>query len=515
MSVSCLVRKNEFHDSVLLLNVTERIRKLPGVREALVVMGTDANKDVLTELGLMSPAAEAAGKDDLLICLDADAGVAEQVVDSFASLVAPARAEGEAPAYRSLAAAVQASAAVNLVQISVPGEYAAAEARRALNMGRHVMLFSDNVSIEDEVALKQMAREKGLLVMGPDCGVANVNGAALALASVVRPGPVGLVGASGSGLQEVAVLVERLGSGITQAIGTGGRDLRKEVGGITMLMGIELLEADPATKVIVLISKPPAPEVAEIVLERIRSGKKPAVVYFLGGDPAPIEKAGAYAAKTLEDAAVAAVRLAGVSAEPRLDSGVDVGAVLDAETGRLARGQKYLRGLFGGGTFSQAAQLEINPLVGPVNSNAPVGDSVPLADARKSVGHCIVDLGDEEFTRGRAHPVIDPTPYRLRILHEGRDPEVAVLLVDVILGPATHQDPATYIAQAIVEARAVAAARGGYLPVVASVCGSSGDPQGLERQEAILRSAGVIVMPSSTQAARMAGAIAAAAGKRA
>lgn len=513
MSVSCFVKKNEYHDSVLLMNVTERIRQMAGVREALVVMGTDANKDVLGELGLLTREAETAGKDDLLICLDADEGMAEKLLASFQSLLAPPRTVNQAPSFRTLSAALEANNEISLVQISVPGEFASAVARQALIAGKHVMLFSDNVEIADEVSLKRTGRERGLLVMGPDCGVANINGAALALASVIRPGPIGMIGASGSGLQEAACLVEKLGSGITQAIGTGGRDLKEEVGGLTMLTAIDLLEADPATRVMVLISKPPASEVAKTVLQRVRTCSKPVVIYFLGGDPEPIRQAGAHAAATLDEAALIAVQLSGGRPNSSLKPAERLEAIAEREASRLAPEQRYLRGLFGGGTFSQAAQLAVRPYVGAVNTNAPVGASIRLKDARKSVGHCIVDLGDEEFTRGRAHPVIDPTPYRLRIPHEARDPEVAVLLIDLILGPAAHPDPAGYILQAINEARAAAESRGGYLPVVASVCGSSGDPQGLERQEAALASVGVVVMPSSTQGASLAGMIAGAAGR--
>lgn len=513
MSVRCFVRRNEYHDSVLLMNVTERVRKLPGVREAMVVMGTEANLTMLAELGLLTPEAKAAGKDDLLVCIDAEEDVAKGLLDSLPTLLAPVKSAQQLSTFRSLSGALQSTYEVNLVLISVPGEFAAAEAKRALAAGKHVMIFSDNVPVADELSLKCFGRERGLLVMGPDCGVANINGVALGLASVVRSGPIGMVGASGSGLQEAACLVEQLGSGITQAIGTGGRDLKREIGGLTMLTAIDLLEADPATKVIVLISKPPALEVANTILQRVQSCSKPVVIYFLGGNSEPIRLAGAYAAATLDDAALTAVKLAGVEPESSLDPSGDIEAVVARESSRLAPGQRYLRGLFGGGTFSQAAQLAVHPYVGKVASNAPVGDSLRLADSRKSVGHCIVDLGDEEFTKGRAHPVIDPTPYRLRIAHEAKDPEVAVLLIDVILGPAAHPDPAGYIAKAVAEARATVQARGGYLPVVASVCGSMGDPQGLGRQKATLASAGVVVMPSSTQAARLAGLIAAAAGR--
>jgi succinyl-CoA synthetase alpha subunit len=407
---------------------------------------------------------------------------------------------------RSLEMALAELATANLALISTPGDYAAAEAMKALRLGLNVMLFSDNVVLEDEIALKRYARARDLLVMGPDCGTAIIGGVPLGFANVVRRGEIGAIAASGTGLQQVTCLIDRWGQGISQAIGTGGHDLHASVGGITMLQALEALTADPATRVIVLISKPPHPDVAARVLDAAGRSGKPIVVSFLGADPETVRRANVHPVRTLEDAARLAVALAGGGADAETGAGRSANA---AGLPQLTPGQRYIRGLYSGGTFCYEALLLLTETLGGVASNTPLEPERMLADVWRSERHSVLDLGDDAFTRGRPHPMIDQTLRRERILQEAADPEAAVILFDVVLGYGAHPDPAPELAAALEQARALAAAAGRQLAFVGSVCGTAGDPQDLARQEAVLKAAGVLLAESNAQAVRLAAAIAA------
>jgi succinyl-CoA synthetase alpha subunit len=322
----------------------------------------------------------------------------------------------------------------------------------------------------------------------------------------VRRGDIGAIAASGTGLQQVTCLIDRWGKGISQAIGTGGHDLHASVGGITMLQGLDALAADPATRVIVLISKPPHPNVAQRVLDAAARSGKPIVVNFLGADPDAARRANIHPVRTLEDAARLAVALASGGGDAQTGAAPSEVAVGVA---RLAPGQKYIRGLYSGGTFCYEALLLLRETLGGIASNTPLEPERMLADVWRSEGHTVIDLGDDAFTRGRPHPMIDQTLRRERILQEAADPEVAVILLDVVLGYGAHPDPAPELAAALAQARALAAAAGRQLAFVASVCGTAGDPQDLARQESALREAGVLLAESNAQAVRLATAIAA------
>jgi len=381
----------------------------------------------------------------------------------------------------------------NLALISVPGEYAAAEALKALRLGLNVMLFSDNVSLADEISLKKYGRERKLLVMGPDCGTAIVDGIPLGFANAVRRGAIGVIGASGTGTQQVTSLVHRRGSGISQAIGTGGRDLHREVGGSTMLQALERLARDRDTRVIVLVSKPPAPAVAKAVLDAARRAGKPVVVNFVGSRE-KVSGPNLFSAGTLEEAALAAVALS----KGRKPGRAALTAPKRPAMKFKAR-QRYIRGLYSGGTFC----YEACALLGDAWSNAPVDASRKMKDVWKSREHTIVDLGEDVFTRGRPHPMIDHRLRNERLLAEAADPEVAVILFDVVLGYGAHPDPAAEMIPALAAARK----KNRSVAFVASVCGTDEDPQGLERQESALRAAGVLLAESNARAVMLASAL--------
>ncbi len=493
------IRSGAYYDSVILMQLQSSLAGLPGVLDTGVVMGTDANKEILAQTGLLVSEVKAAAPDDLVIVLRAeDETQAEAAMAQVDGLLTRKRATGELDYLpKSLEMAAEMLPEAHWVLISVPGRYAAGVAREALRLGKHAFLFSDNVSVEDEVALKRTAAEKGLLVMGPDCGTAIVNGIGLGFANRVRRGPIGMVAASGTGLQQVSCRIHQLGSGMTHALGTGGRDLSEAVGAITARQGLDLFRRDPETKVIVLVSKPPAPQVAEDLLRAARSAGKPVVVDFVGYVPPAPRVGNLHFVRTFDEAAALAVQLAAETqgeAEP------------DLSLDRFAPGQRYLRGLFSGGTLAYEALLILQDYVPLVYSNAPLkkGQNV-LQNSLVSEAHTVIDLGEDEFTVGRLHPMMDNTLRVQRLLQEADDPEVGVVLLDVVLGYGSHPDPASELAPAIVEAIAKAKKAGRHLEVVAVVVGTDEDPQGLDGQIEQLEAAGAWIETRNDAAVRYVG----------
>ncbi|MBU0494853.1 MAG: acyl-CoA synthetase FdrA [Chloroflexi bacterium] len=499
MIIQALVRPGAYYDSVTLMQVASELLKMPGVEDAALWMGTEANKGILAVAGLLTPEVQAAANDDLIIAVKAQDDASAQAALAQVDELLTRRRRRIEQEYRpqSLESAAQMLPDAQWVLVSVAGHYAAGVARQALRLGKNVFLYSDNVSLDDEVALKQTAAERGLLVMGPDCGTAIVNGVGLGFANRVRQGPIGLVAAAGTGLQQVSARLHQLGSGITHALGTGGRDLSQAVGAVTAHQGLDLLSRDPETRVIVLVSKPPSPQVAEELLKAARSAGKPVVVDFIGHAASARQVDNLHFATTLDEAADLAVQLATATpaAQPASDLGLD----------RFAPGQRYLRGLFSGGTLAYEALLILRDYLPAVYSNAPLGKDYRLADSLVSQAHTIVDLGEDEFTVGRLHPMMDNDLRIRRLQQEADDPEVAVLLLDVVLGYGVHPDPAGELGPAIARARSRAAEAGRYLEVVAVVVGTDEDPQGLDAQVQQLEEAGARVDTSNEAAVRTIG----------
>jgi FdrA protein len=463
-------------------------------------MGTDANKDVLAQSDLLAPQVQTAGPDDLVIVVKGeDAKSAQVALEQVDTLLTARRSAGVDQEYRpkSLEAAAKMLPEAQWVLVSVPGRYAAGVTREALRLDKHVFLYSDNVSLEDEIELKQTAAKQGLMVMGPDCGTAIVNGVGLGFANKVRRGSIGMVAASGTGLQQVSVRAHQLGGGFTHAFGTGGRDLSRDVNAVTARQGLDLLIRDPETRVIVLVSKPPSPQVAAELVEAARRADKPVVVDFIGYASAVRRVDNVYFATSFDETAELAVTLA--------DSPADPGPRWDLDLDRFTPGQQYLRGLFSGGTLAYEALLLLQEYVPAVYSNVPLDKEFRLADSLVSQAHTIVDLGEDEFTVGRLHPMMDNDLRIRRLEKEAGDPQVAVILLDVVLGYGAHPDPAGELAPAIAKARAAAAQAGRYLQVVAMVCGTDEDPQDMASQMEQLEEAGALVETSNDVAVHYVG----------
>ena len=516
MKIKIKIFRNMYQDSVSLMQISAQIGELAGVAQASVAMGTPANLEQLRDAGLDDGVD--AGPNDLVVAVRGEAAACDEALsvanERLTSRPADTAGNGERPLVAtSIEMATDVEPAVNLALISVPGDYAAAEALKALALGMNVMLFSDNVSLAQEKTIKTLARQKQRLVMGPDCGTAIINGMPLGFANVIRRGPIGVVAASGTGLQEVTCRIDQLGSGVSQALGTGGHDLHEEIGGISMLFGLDALIDDQETRVIVLISKPPARPVAERILARAQSAAKPVVVHFLGAQAQDLALPGITPAATLADAAAIAVALAGDAGLP--PASVWLSAADSKSLGEAARAlparRRFIRGVFAGGTFCYESQLLCREQGFAGASNTPVHGNTRLVDIWRSEAHTLVDLGDDDFTRGRPHPMIDPTLRNERILAECRDPQTAVVLFDVVLGYGAAAEPAQELVAFLNEARSEARrdasgkasdANAADFPLLVShVCGTESDPQCRSHQIGILKEAGVLVAGCNAQAA--------------
>ncbi len=490
MSVTVLneVRKGFYLDSVALMRLSRTIAEMEGVEEAALMMGTPSNREIMAAAELLTETGQSAGGGDLIIGIRATTRPAAEAALSEASaqLDQPAteRIGDELWRPRSLRAALKTEPEANLALISVPGEFAIAEARKAIRRGLHVMIFSDNVDLHQEVELKREARELGCLVMGPDCGTAIISGTPLAFANAVPRGEIGIVGASGTGTQEVSCLIAQYGGGISHAIGVGGRDLKSEIGGISTLMAIDLLVTDPETSHIVVISKPPPADVASRVLESIAQGGKPATICFIGSGPLPMP-ANATQVFTLKAAA-----------QVSLGQSVDQ-TEQPVHTVEVAPGRTRVQGLFAGGTLCAEAQILFKAAGHTVNSNAPVPGVQPLTD--NGSGHVILDLGNDEYTQGKPHPMIEPSVRDEPLIAAMRDGHVGVIMMDVVIGYGAHPDPAGHLAKVLAKHK-----QDDGPVVIASVTGTEADPQVRSAQIATLKAAGVLVAPTNADATALA-----------
>ncbi|MBP8002065.1 MAG: acyl-CoA synthetase FdrA [Chloroflexi bacterium] len=479
------IRAGAYYDSVVLMQLQKALAGLPGVVDAGVVMATPANLELLEAGGLLTPEAKTAKADDLLIVVKGeDAAAATHALSQVDQLLQRRRATtNQTFRPKSLSAAAKQLPQAQWVLISVPGRFAAGVARDALDLGKHVFLYSDNVTLTDEIQLKQTARDKGLLVMGPDCGTAIINGVGLGFANRVRRGRIGLVAASGTGLQAVSTHIHNLGGGISQAFGTGGRDLKADVGAITTHQGLQFLAHDPDTEVIVLISKPPAPQVVTGLVAAAQQINKPVIINFIGYPPPARQLGNVFFATTLAEAAELAV-----SREP-LAAGKTANSQPPASSG-------YLRGLFSGGTLAYEAVLGLQAVLSPLFSNVPITAEQKLADPLVSQGHTILDLGEDIFTQGRLHPMMDNDLRLRRLRQEAADPETGLIWLDVVLGEGAHPDPAQELAPAI----AVIKQDRPDLEVVVLIIGTDEDPQDVNRQMEAFAAADATLFRHPTEA---------------
>lgn len=490
-----IIKENTYQDSIVLMLLSNKLNSIDGVKKVSVMMGTPANKDIFRASGLGSDELDQANPNDIVVVIDTEDEAKVTEVDEMVEATLKGENSVDATSNEQEAhnwkRALELANNPNVALISIPGQYAAMEAENALNEGLHVFMFSDNVPKADELRLKEMAHEKGLLVMGPDCGTGIIHSVPLAFTNIVKEGNIGLVGASGTGIQEVTTIIDREGTGVTNAIGTGGRDLSTEIGAITMLDSIKALNQDPKVKVITVISKPPAKEVKDKVLNVLRNIEKPVVTLFLGDKPTYHEP-GIYHAYTLEEAARVSVQLSNGEVpnfKPSILTDIDV---------NFAEGQIGIKGFYSGGTLAYEAAMLINHTLKNTKSEKQEGYML------KTEAHAVIDLGDDIYTQGKPHPMIDPEK-RIEMLEASiEDETTAVILLDDVIGNGSHDDMATELAPTISKVIQHAKDRGRNIVVLATVVGTEQDHQGYQQQIDILKRAGAVICETNDQMVRTA-----------
>ena len=491
-----VVRKNSYQDSINLMLLTNRINTLEGVARSQIMMGTDANKDIFKNSGLYSDEVEKAAPSDMVIVVEADD---EKIVDKvleetkvFLNDLSVKKKGNDIKTAKNWDEAVDMLPDANVALFSIPGEYAAPDLEEALDRGLHVFSFTDNVSLEDEIRLKKKAHEKGLLFMGPDCGTGIISSIPVAFTNVVKPGNIGIVGASGTGIQEVTTIIDRLGGGVIHAIGTGGRDLNEKVGAITVKDAIAALDKHDPTDIIVVISKPPAKEVRDEVVQLLQNVSKPVVAIFLGEKPDHHE-GNVYLAHTLEETAQIAVDLAN-GREVKKNYCTPAVSPID----HVLSSEKTVKGLYSGGTLAAEAGMMISEaldLGGLIKEEGYI---------LKTNGYEVIDLGDDIYTQGKPHPMIDPEVRIRKIREYAADKDTGVILLDCVLGYGCHPDMAGCLAPVIRESMDKAKAEGRELYFVASVCGTDKDPQDYRQSVETLKASGAFVEESNAKAIRLA-----------
>jgi len=512
-----MIKPNFYRDSLQLMKISDKLRRVsPGISEASVVMATETNKGILIRLGFSPSTIEQASDSDMLIAIRArdqtSIDLATTQVEKF--LESPSQpGNGDQEKAVDIEAALNKMPDTNLVLLSIPGEYVKDISHKLIERNIHQLIFSDHVPVEDELELKTMGAAKGLLILGPGAGTSVINGKGIGFSNAIKTGPVGIVAAAGTGLQEVTSLLDQCGIGVKHGLGVGGNDPKDKIGGIMMLECMKILENDDEIKVVAIVSKPPSPAVEHKIIDNaLHTGTKKYVLAFIGGGNMDSKQNQCnnmiLKVNSLASSVLAVAKMLG---DEHLRKALShtymppegLANILQKEWSRLHSSQRFIRALYTGGTFTYEAQVILGDLIedGLIYSNAPIQQIKQLQDSFKSEKHSIIDLGEEEFTKGRPHPMIDTTIRKYRILEEAKDPEVGVLLLDFVLGYGANPDPVGAVLDEIKQAKEIAQNDGRFLSIIAHVCGTKNDIQGYDQSISILNSAGCIVMPSNAMAA--------------
>lgn len=496
-----IIKNNYYKDSITLMSVTSKVNTLQGVIQSTLGMATDMNKEIIKSIGFSNEEFKNTKQSDLIIALILEnESFLESVAQSIEDMFIVKNEDNTKKVYSNTKQAISENKDINMAVISTPGNYAYMEAKRCLENNINVMLFSDNMVIEEELKLKQLASKKNLLMMGPDCGTSIISGVGLCFANKVRRGNIGIIGASGTGTQEASVLIDRHGAGITHAIGTGGRDLSKEIGGLTMLTAMNMLEEDSDTEIILLISKPPAKEVTEKIMVRIKQSKKKYVVCFLNGDKKLVEESGALFANTLEEAAIFSASIS-LNKKIEIDESCEK-SIAEKEIKKLNKEQRYVRGLYCGGTLAAETEMILSK-EHKVYSNVTKIKENKLDNPFHSKENTIVDLGDDVFTQGKPHPMIDPTIRISRIIEEAKDKNVAIMILDFELGYGSNENPVGVTLEALKKAKETAKQDGREIIIICYLLSTENEKQNVEAQRKMLNSIDVVLTKSNAEAARI------------
>lgn len=512
MPVKTLIKKGLYFDSVSLMRIAQKLNSLPGISDSAVIMATKENKNIISSSGLLSEEIKKASDNDLAVAVKADSEKsAVQALSEAEKLLSGKKENKEiSGSLRAcdISQAVSMSQGLNLALISVNGRYAADIAKEALEKGLNTMIFSDNVPLEKEIELKKIGAKKNLLVMGPDCGTAIINGAPLGFANKVNSGSIGVVGPSGTGIQEFTCAVSNLGAGISQAVGTGTRDVKDEVGALTTIEGLKMLSQDPRTRVIAIVSKPPQKKSLEKIISFVKKIKKPVVTVFLGSSQEYSSVKNIHTAKNLYEAALKAYILSKgenphLVKERMYNEKIALAERIKKEKAKKREYSKYLRGLFSGGTFASQALYLLQPVLGPIYSNIPLSPEFKLKNSMKLEKNSIIDLGEDEFTFGRPHPMIDYSLRKKMIAAQALNKDVSVILLDIVLGYGSNMNPLAELSDTLKEAFKANPS----LSIIAAVTGTDMDPQNKKELMKALEDTGVMALENNYAAAFAAGEI--------
>lgn len=509
-----LVKRNYYRDSLNLLKISDILRRSEGIIEAAVIMATQTNKTVLVKLGFPSSKVNQATESDVIVAIQAEnkefLNLAQRKVEKLLNSDGSGQEGTSSGKVTDLDSALLSMPNANLALISVPGEYVKDLSFKLADAGIHQQIFSDHVPLIDELKIKEYAIKKGVLILGPGAGTSIINGRGIGFSNAVRTGPVGIVAAAGTGLQEVSTLLDQCSIGVRHGLGVGGNDPKEEIGGLMMLESLKALEALSDVELITILSKPPAPRVQRVILDYIiKHGKKKYVLAFIGGDEKPVQISNKtkkiIQVNTLASAVFSVARMTGtiefMTALERLYIPPEIlNKSLMREWKKLNRKQKHIRALYTGGTFAFEAQIILSSLQQDIYSNAPTAGTKLLHSSSQSEKNSILDLGEEEFTQGRPHPMIDATIRKLRLMEEARDPSVGVILMDFVLGHGSHVDPVGAVINEIRQANKIAEMDGKYLSFVTHVCGARDDHQGFDSSIRKLENGGALVFPTNALA---------------
>ncbi|AWX15439.1 FdrA family protein [Mergibacter septicus] len=494
-----IVIKNRYYDSATLMLLTNKVKESLGLNpeDIAIMMATEMNKRIIAESALLDQIGENANPGDVLIAIRTE--LEQEKILELIEKTLSQKNNKKLEKNKAVTSIQEALALydndINFAVISLPGLYAAREAKKLLNAGKHILLFSDNVSIEDEINLKNLAIEKDLLMMGPDCGTAIINGVGLGFANKVNKGNIGIVAASGTGLQEVATIISNHGGGISNAFGTGGRDIQDIVGGKMMLYCLDLLIKDKNTDIIVIVSKPPQAEVLNKIKEKLREVNKIVIACFLGADPEIFKDSNIIFSPSLAGAAKKALEANGIMIKN--DFNIEK---ISEELNRNNRQFKYIRGIYCGGTLAYETLLMLKSNGYTVYSNLSKDKDKKLTSKQNSREHTVIDMGDDEFTLGKPHPMIDPIQRSERFLQEALDSNVSILLADVELGYGSNDSAAEILCKDI---EAIYQQRSDIV-IIVIICGSKDDYQNYDEKKQLFEKAGAIVAPSNSEAVELA-----------
>ena len=476
-----IIKKNFFRDSVQMMQFSQQLKDEQGVIDAAIVMSTVLNKNTLKNMNLLTEDGISATENDTLIsinCQDENSlsnaiQKAEQLLTSIS-----AKAKNE---FTSLASALDTFSDANIASLSIPGQFVKEMATELINKQLNLFVFSDHVPLEDEIYLKNLALENNVLFMGPEAGTSILNGTVFGFGNRVRKGSIGIIGASGTGIQESSTMIDLFGEGISHGIGVGGRDLRNDIGGMMTMKAMEIFENDPNTKAVLLVSKPVDNYIRNKIINKINNfSKKNYVLCLIGDNENSVDTAKIKFSKSIQMSVLKILKLLDDNVYKKTKDVVrnqinDSIKLSESLSKDLNEGQKFIRGFFAGGTLCYESKIILEQMIGKIYSNLSSDDEYSIKGNVSSKENTLIDFGEEEFTSARPHPIIDPLLRRNRILEDANDPNVGVIIIDIICGINAAKNTMAFHAETIKKAIEIAREQGRKLSVFTYICGTEND----------------------------------------